>query len=287
MYNDIDQMHFIVLHIGEACCCEEWNYKNICSPFTRLYYVTKGHAQIELPDKVQDLRPDFMYIVPAFTTHSYICHEEFCHYYIHIYNESAHDILEDWLLPSEIPSGTETLAIIKRLHELCPQMSLTDTDPKCYEVNPELNINIMKNKRRDFYARVESRGIVYQLLAAFLSGARPRQYVGDSRITKILDYIRANLDRKIDLDSLASVSCLSKDHLIRVFKREIKMTPGQYIIKKKVEKAQLWLLTEDDPVKEIAYRLGFDDQTYFNRIFKKTSGLTPAHYRELCRNAVL
>ena len=54
MNNDIDQMHFLVLHIGEACCRENWNYKNICSPFTRIYYVTKGYAQIELPDKKQD-----------------------------------------------------------------------------------------------------------------------------------------------------------------------------------------------------------------------------------------
>ena len=83
MNNDIDQMHFLVLHIGEACCRENWNYKNICSPFTRIYYVTKGYAQIELPDKKQDLHPGLMYIIPAFTTHSYICHGEFCHYYIH------------------------------------------------------------------------------------------------------------------------------------------------------------------------------------------------------------
>ena len=102
MNYDIDQMHFLVLHIGEACCRASWNYKNICSPFTRIYYVTKGHAGIVMPTFTQSLRPGFMYIVPAFTPHSYVCHEEFCHYYIHIYNESDHDILEDWALPTEI-----------------------------------------------------------------------------------------------------------------------------------------------------------------------------------------
>ena len=69
MNNDIDQMHFLVLHIGEACCRENWNYKNICSPFTRIYYVTKGYAQIELPDKKQDLHPGLMYIIPVSYTH--------------------------------------------------------------------------------------------------------------------------------------------------------------------------------------------------------------------------
>ena len=130
MNNDIDQMHFLVLHIGEACCRENWNYKNICSPFTRIYYVTKGYAQIELPDKKQDLHPGFMYIIPAFTTHSYVCHGEFCHYYIHIYNESDHDILEDWELPTEIRTANEMLSYIRKLNKLCPGLELTQTDPQ-------------------------------------------------------------------------------------------------------------------------------------------------------------
>lgn len=55
MNNNIDEMHFLVLHVGEAHCMKDWNYKNVCSPFTRIYYVTKGHAQIKLPDKNQDI----------------------------------------------------------------------------------------------------------------------------------------------------------------------------------------------------------------------------------------
>ena len=56
MNYDIDQMHFLVLHIGKACCRANWNYKDIRSPFTRIYYVTRGHAQLALPGRVQDLR---------------------------------------------------------------------------------------------------------------------------------------------------------------------------------------------------------------------------------------
>lgn len=279
MNNDIDQMHFLVLHIGEACCHGNWNYKNICSPFTRIYYVTKGHAQIELPEKIQDLKPGHMYVVPAFTPHSYVCHEEFCHYYIHIYNESDHDILEDWMLPTEIEADSDILPRIRKLCRLCPGMALTHIDPQLYESDPALNQNILKNKQRELYARVESRGIIYQLLAEFLHQAQPKQYVGDERISKVIGYIRTHLNEKPDLDALAALSCLSKDHLIRIFKREMKMTPLYYINKKKIEKAQLKLVTEETPIKEIAYQLGFEDQAYFNRIFKKTTGVTPMNYR--------
>ena len=237
MNNDIDQMHFLVLHIGEACCRENWNYKNICSPFTRIYYVTKGYAQIELPDKKQDLHPGLMYIIPAFTTHSYICHGEFCHYYIHIYNESDHDILEDWELPTEIRTENETLSYIRKLYKLCPGLELTQTDPQYYDNSPALTRNILKNKQRELYARVESRGIIYQLLAEFLHQAQPKKYVADERITRVLAYIRTRLNAKPDIEALAALSCLSKDHLIRIFKREMKMTPLCYINKKRMEKA--------------------------------------------------
>lgn len=287
MNYDIDQMHFLVLHIGEARCLASWNYKNICSPFTRIYYVTKGHADIVMPNSTQSLRQGFMYIVPAFTPHSYVCNEEFCHYYIHIYNESDHDILEDWALPTEIEADASTLPLIRRLHALCPGLELTQTDPRFYDNDPSLNRNILINKRRDLYARVESRGIIYQLLAVFLRKAQPKQYASDERITRVLDFIRSHLADKPDLDTLAELSCLSKDHLIRTFKREMKMTPLYYINKKKMDKAKLRLLTEPVPVKEIAYALGFDDMAYFDRTFKKFTGMTPTAYRKAAGEATI
>lgn len=134
---------------------------------------------------------------------------------------------------------------------------------------------------------MESRGIIYQLLAEFLHQAQPKKYVADERITRVLAYIRTHLNAKPDIEALAALSCLSKDHLIRIFKREMKMTPLCYINKKRMEKAQLRLVTELTPIKEIAYQLGFEDQAYFNRIFKKTTGLTPMNYRKAYHNQTL
>ena len=57
--------------------------------------------------------------------------------------------------------------------------------------------------------------------------------------------------------------------------------PLQYINQKKIEKAQLILITEDIPVKNIAYLLAYEDHSYFNRLFKKITDVTPQQYREL------
>ena len=58
------------------------------------------------------------------------------------------------------------------------------------------------------------------------------------------------------------------------------VTPVNFIIRRKIEKAQLLLIAGELPVKEIAYLVGFEDFSYFSRVFKKTTGLTPNEYRK-------
>lgn len=282
MTQSIDQLHLLILNAGLAIHNADWNWRNVNSPFTRLYYVTEGAARILLPTGIQELKPDHLYLVPSFTTHSYLCDTHFVHYYLHIYedHQSESSILEDFSFPTEIPAGDLELPLIKRLCGINPTMQLPQSDPTSYDNNPTLIKNIIKNKQRTFCDKVESRGIVYQLMARFLKDAQPKAEINDDRIQKVLSYIRKNIYKTIDIDSLAAISCLSKDHFIRLFKKEVNNTPLQYINQKKIEKAQLILITDSMPVKNISYLLAYEDHSYFNRLFKKLTGVTPQQYRD-------
>lgn len=282
MTQSIDQLHLLILNVGLAIHNADWNWRNVNSPFTRLYYVTEGAARILLPTGIQELKPDHLYLVPSFTTHSYLCDTHFVHYYLHIYedHQSESSILEDFSFPTEIPAGDLELPLIKRLCGINPTMQLPQSDPTSYDNNPTLIKNIIKNKQRTFCDKVESRGIVYQLMARFLKDAQPKAEINDDRIQKVLSYIRKNIYKTIDIDSLAAISCLSKDHFIRLFRKEVNNTPLQYINQKKIEKAQLILITDSMPVKNISYLLAYEDHSYFNRLFKKLTGVTPQQYRD-------
>ena len=282
MTQSIDQLHLLILNVGLAIHNADWNWRNVNSPFTRLYYVTEGAARILLPTGIQELKPDHLYLVPSFTTHSYLCDTHFVHYYLHIYedHQSESSILEDFSFPTEIPAGDLELPLIKRLCGINATMQLPQSYPTSYDNNPTLIKNIIKNKQRTFCDKVESRGIVYQLMARFLKDAQPKTEINDDRIQKVLSYIRKNIYKTIDIDSLAAISCLSKDHFIRLFKKEINNTPLQYINQKKIEKAQLILITDSMPVKNISYLLAYEDHSYFNRLFKKLTGVTPQQYRD-------
>lgn len=279
----VEQMHPLVLNVGLAVHNADWNWKNVNSPFTRLYYVTEGSAQIELPDGIYTLSPKHMYFIPAFTIHTNICKSNFVHYYLHIYEDhySDNDWLDHWKFPVEIEVTDLDLALFKRLCEINPHMTLQKSDPTTYDNNPTLMQNLIKNRQRAFCDKVESRGIVFQLLSRFFKQGQSKIEMEDNRIAKTVLYIRKHLNEAIELEKLAEISCLSKDHFIRLFKKELGTTPLQYINQKKIEKAQLLLITEELAVKEIAFQLAFDDYSYFNRLFKKTTGVTPQEYRRL------
>lgn len=279
----VEQMHPLVLNVGLAVHNADWNWKNVNSPFTRLYYVTEGSAQIEPPDGIYTLSPKHMYFIPAFTIHTNICKSNFVHYYLHIYEDhySDNDWLDHWKFPVEIEATDLDLALFKRLCEINPHMTLQKSDPTTYDNNPTLMQNLIKNRQRAFCDKVESRGIVFQLLSRFFKQGQSKIEMEDNRIAKTVLYIRKHLNEAIELEKLAEISCLSKDHFIRLFKKELGTTPLQYINQKKIEKAQLLLITEELAVKEIAFQLAFDDYSYFNRLFKKTTGVTPQEYRRL------
>ena len=72
---------------------------------------------------------------------------------------------------------------------------------------------------------------------------------------------------------------MSESHFLRVFKKDMNLTPMQYIIQHRIEAAQLLLLLNNDPLKTIANSLGFSDTSHFVKTFKKYKGMTPQEFR--------
>ena len=281
MNYSIDKLHVYTLNVGFARHDGDWNWKNVRSPFARLYLVVEGRAQISLPSGIYDLTPGHLYYIPAFTTHSYICDSLFSHYYIHIYenNLEAESMLDNWDFPVEADATEYDIELLKRLTYINPFLKLPMSNPEIYDNHKTLVSNIDMNVRRPFHVKMESRGILFILLSRFLKMATPKVETRDDRIRTIISHIRSNLYENQDIDQLAKIACMSKDHFIRIFKKETGDTPNAYITKKKMEAAELLLITSDEPIKNVAIKLGYDDCSYFNKTFKKYSGITPQQYR--------
>ena len=278
----VDQLHLLTLHVGFAQHDGDWNWKHVRSPFARLYFVTEGTAQVGIGSDYYTLTPGHLYFIPAFTEHNYVCNASFSHYYIHIYEDQQRGmgILDGYTFPVEVDASSTDLELIKRLCDINPFLKLQESNPMAYDNHPTLISNILLNHQRPFHNKMESQGILYILMSRFFKQARPKEEVKDNRIHQTMVYIRKHLDSRLDIDQLADKACMSKDHYIRVFKKETGETPNVYITKRRLEKAELALVTSDLSIKSIAQMLGYQDYSYFNRVFKQNAGVTPQQYRE-------
>lgn len=92
-------------------------------------------------------------------------------------------------------------------------------------------------------------------------------------------YIKENYMRKISLASVAEHVGLSSGYLCRIFKDETGGSINTYINNLRMNKAGELLSDKNSYIKEVAVAVGFEDQLYFSRLFKRYSGLTPSEYR--------
>ncbi|WP_321426591.1 AraC family transcriptional regulator [uncultured Bacteroides sp.] len=282
MSKEKECLNFTLLNIGHAVHNADWNWSNVSSPFTRLYWVEGGSAKIVLPEGTYNLTPGHLYLIPSFTLHSYVCDGYFSLYYIHIYEEQTDtlSIIEQLNMPVEVEAASVDVQLVKRLLEINPDRELKRYDPSFYDNSQTLMKNISENAQLPYYLIIETKGILQQLFSRFLKMAELRIEVTDNRILKALRYIRKNIDKTININQLSGLCFLTDDHFIRLFKKEMKCTPTQYINQKKIERAQVMLIIDDLPIKEIAYNLSFDNISYFNKLFKSLTGLTPGEYKK-------
>ena len=281
----IESLNLLMLNVGMANHNADWNWKDVSSPFTRIYLVTGGSAKIRLREQTVSLSPGHLYIIPAHTIHSYECDGPFSHYYLHVYEgfKNETDVFDNYSFPTEVDAAEGDQLLFEEMCRMHPGSRLPDSNPKTYDNTAKFTDFVNSYKALPLSAKMRIRGATLILFSRFMEHAKPKVWTSDPRLAKVLSHIHANICNDISIDSLATVACVSKPYLIRLFKQEVGTPPLQYINRKKIEKAQLLLLTEEKPVMEVAYALGFSDHSYFIRLFRKITGTTPQAYRQQIR----
>ncbi|OUL60502.1 AraC family transcriptional regulator N-terminal domain-containing protein [Flavobacterium sp. AJR] len=103
-------------------------------------------------------------------------------------------------------------------------------------------------------------------------------------ITEVTEFIKQNLKENMNLKSLSDKACMSTASFYRFFKRELGMSPIEYILNEKIKCAKNLLKNPSIQINEVCYLSGFGDANYFIRLFKKHEGITPKQYQLLFIN---
>lgn len=97
---------------------------------------------------------------------------------------------------------------------------------------------------------------------------------------KAIEFIKLNYSRKITLEEIANHVYLSKAYLSSVFKNETEYTLTSYINIVRVEKSKQMLLSGNRTIMDISSACGFEDQSYYTKVFKKYVGVSPKQYKD-------
>lgn len=111
-----------------------------------------------------------------------------------------------------------------------------------------------------------------QLVASVSSG----QY--SHVVKKAMDYILLNLGSHLTLQLVAGHIHVNPSHLSRKFKEETSETITEFINRKRVEEAKLYLRRSKISVTDVAFMVGFNDMNYFSKVFKKYTSMTPSQF---------
>jgi AraC family transcriptional regulator len=99
-------------------------------------------------------------------------------------------------------------------------------------------------------------------------------------LERVLSYIQTHLDQDISLTELAELIGMSSHYFACLFKQSIGLSPHQYLIDCRIKRAKQLLVRQELPIVEICQQVGYQSQSYFTKIFRKHTGITPKKFRD-------
>lgn len=256
--NNLRHSGFSVAYAVQRNVGEEWNEVKWDShhhhiQYHRLYLLTEGEAKIYLYDRVIDLRPGFVYFIPAYSVKKSSIDGTMNKYYIHFQAEDSVFSLFRYFSDS----------YSKKVTPLTEELFKTVVDN--YHAG-------------SISSRLKVQGAMSLILADFLSEIKVEPSVL-GRFERVLSYIDENYRKPISLSTLATLMNLNTAYFANLFKSTFHISPKQYILNKRLEESERLLLETGMSIKEIAFAVGFENENYFSEFFKEKVGAPASKFR--------
>ncbi|MDD2953930.1 MAG: AraC family transcriptional regulator [Parabacteroides sp.] len=282
----INDIRLTLLYTGSYQVSTWWNYKEITSPFYRLYLIKKGEAVVIINQHKYTLKAGDLFLVPKYATASYQCHTTMEHSYICFFDDfwNGNGIINSNMLNLRFQASSLDYLLMERFIELNPFSSLPSVDPKEYDNNSSLfHQGFVSNAGENSPESLESAGILQQLFSRFLTKQFIHQQLSANsfgRLNLVIHHINNHLDKKITVTDLAAIMCVSPDHFTKIFKKIIGMTAGEFIQSRRIEWAQRLLIGSSLSIQEVAIKIGIGNLSQFSKLFSKKMNCSPKDYRE-------
>ncbi len=256
---------------GTFCGNSSWNKtaSSVDNCF-KLYYVRMGNAKIIEKEKTHELNKGKLYFINGYKLDSQKSTEPFLVDWIHFLPKSLYF---NYVLKST-PIVTElNIDSFSSFHSYFEQF--------------ESFFSGKSDKKESKYMMMEIQTLLYFVISKIFRIHDSEISESDNQMKRVipaLECISENYRNNLSLQELADKCCLSPNYFHRVFTDIFKVSPLNYIRDLRMDEAIRQLVYTNNPVKTVAYNVGYDDEAYFSRVFSKIYGTSPGAYRKRNNN---
>ena len=267
MESDIKSLSFQLESITKSKYDSDWHSTLHTHPFTELFYVVDGKGKFNIQGQRFPVKAnDFVIINPQ------VEHTEL---------SSPDEPLEYIVLGINGLSFSNLTPVSEGGHPF----SFFNLRDEQKDILRYLNAMVQEATSQSMSYELVCHNLLEILLIKILRHQHFDLEVGkQSKATKDISFIKHYLEtyyhESIQLEDLASMTHLSRFYISHSFKKEIGMSPMEYLIDIRIKESKILLRTTNYSISQVADIVGFTTPTYFSKQFRKSTGISPTDYRE-------
>jgi AraC-like DNA-binding protein len=163
------------------------------------------------------------------------------------------------------------------------QFYLFNSEEFATAINKIVRVSMDNNKMKDAFAELALRELLLKLMQT-----QARQFVQShyeemaayNRFAVVIKHVQENIHQKISVDDLCRKVYMSRPTFFRIFKRELGITPLEYITKEKMKFAKEMLMNTNDSINTVSFRCGFNNVNHFIKTFRYYEKTTPLQFKK-------
>jgi AraC family transcriptional regulator len=174
--------------------------------------------------------------------------------------------------------------------DISPNIELKETLSRKDELLQHLSLAFLAEaEKTEVSSRLYTDSIAHTLMFHLIKNytnavTTAKQFLGGLsgyKLKRVIEFVNDNLEQDLTLTEIAEVADLSHFHFARSFRKTMGLTPQQYIVNRRIEKAKDLLSHSKLPIVEIGFQTGFKNQSHFTTLFRKLTSFTPKVWREV------
>ena len=258
---NLDEMPYAMESLGISYCDDTYHITRPCAFMNVFEYVISGSGTVKTSTATFHPSAGDSYFLRAGESHDY-------------YSNTKDPWVKIWInVMGPLPTSVlDAYGLTKST--LLPQIDISDYLEQIHKIayTHTTDMNLMYDRCFVVFVRL------CQYIRQALSEHKNFSNISDN-IIQLKNYIDTHLEEPLTLEKCNDISHLSTSQTIRSFRQAYGVPPYEYLSQQRIESAKVLLRGSALDIQDIAMQLGFTDQYYFSKYFKKRTGKSPKDYR--------